>query len=205
MNGSLFADIDSPVVNLADMPDAEVSLYPSLLPSQQADELLASLQENINWKQEQIKMYGKTFDIPRMTAWYGDPNIAYTYSGIKVESNKWIPELLEIKKTIEKISEVQFNCVLLNLYRSGNDGVSWHSDDEPELGDNPVIGSMSLGQERVFQMKHKKSGERKDILLNHGSYLLMKGATQSHWQHQIPKSKKVMGKRINLTFRNIRE
>lgn len=204
MNGSLFADIDSPAVNLADMPDAEVSLYPSLLPSQQADELLASLQENINWKQEQIKMYGKTFDIPRMTAWYGDPNIAYTYSGIKVESNKWIPELLEIKKTIEKISEVQFNCVLLNLYRGGNDGVSWHSDDEPELGDSPVIGSMSLGQERVFQMKHKKSGERKDILLNHGSYLLMKGATQSHWQHQIPKSKKVMGRRINLTFRNIK-
>ena len=113
--------------------------------------------------------------------------------------------MLEIREKIEKISKSKFNSVLLNLYRSGSDSVSWHSDDEPELGKNPVIGSMSLGEEREFQMKHKYDRDLKqNILLQHGRFLLMKGKTQHNWLHQIPKSKSIKGERINLTFRVIK-
>ncbi len=192
-----------------DIPDAEVYLYPSLFAPRDADALLSALRKEIAWKQEKIKLYGREHAIPRLTAWYGDQNTTYVYSGIKVEASPWTASLLKIKETVELVSAVAFNSVLLNLYRDGSDSVSWHSDDEPELGDNPVIGSVSLGAERPFHMKHKtkmdKDGERlaKPIPLTHGSYLLMKGPTQHHWVHQIPKSKKDVEERINLTFRVI--
>ena len=187
------------------IPDAEVFLYPTLLSYHEADQLFDTLKKNIIWEKQKIKLYGEVHDVPRLTAWYGDPNKSYIYSGIKLNTNPWNAVLLKIREKIEKISKIKFNSVLLNLYRSGSDSVSWHSDDEPELGKNPVIGSLSLGETRQFQMKHKFNRDLKQkILLQHGSFLLMRGKTQHHWLHQIPKRKNLKGERINLTFRVIK-
>jgi len=187
------------------IPDAEVFLYPTLLSYHEADQLFDTLKKNIIWEKQKIKLYGEVHDVPRLTAWYGDPNKSYIYSGIKLNTNPWNAVLLKIREKIEKISKIKFNSVLLNLYRSGSDSVSWHSDDEPELGRNPVIGSLSLGETRQFQMKHKFNRDLKQkILLQHGSFLLMRGKTQHHWLHQIPKRKNLKGERINLTFRVIK-
>ena len=192
------------------MPDAEVRLYTSFFSQQEADTLLAALTPEageIHWKQEKITLYGKTHNIPRLTAWYGDPDNTYSYSGITVEASAWTPTLLNIKQAIEAVSDVRFNSVLLNLYRDESDGVAWHSDDEKTLGKNPVIGSVSLGAVRDFQMKHKTQTDNEGnkpattIRLEHGSYLLMQGPTQHHWVHRIPRSNHPMGPRINLTFR----
>ncbi len=187
-----------------DIPDAEVFLYPSLLSNQEADQLFDSLKTSIIWEKHKIKIYGVVHDVPRLTAWYGDPNKSYEYSGIKLQTRLWNSPLLKIREKIETISKTKYNSVLLNLYRSGSDSVLWHSDDEPELGKNPVIGSLSLGEAREFQMKHKYDRDLKQkILLKHGSFLLMKGKTQHNWLHQIPKRKNLKGERINLTFRTI--
>ncbi len=186
------------------MPDADVCFYPSFFAPREADALFDALRHTIDWKRETITLYGKAHHLPRLTAWYGDPHKTYRYSGIKVEASDWTPALRTIKKAVEPVSAVRFNSVLLNLYRDGSDSVAWHSDDEPELGNNPVIGSVSFGAERVFQMKQKTHREeQRQILLTHGSYLLMKGSTQHHWLHQIPKSRTPMGERMNLTFRII--
>ena len=187
-----------------DIPDAEVFLYPSLLSNEEADQLFDTLKKSIIWEKHKIKLYGEAHDVPRLTAWYGDPNKSYEYSGIKLKTRLWNAGLLKIREKIETISKTKFNSVLLNLYRSGSDSVLWHSDDEPELGKNPVIGSLSLGEAREFQMKHKYNRDLKqNILLQHGSFLLMKGKTQHNWLHQIPKRKNLKGERINLTFRTI--
>ena len=188
-----------------EITDAEVFLYSTLLSCHEADQLFDTLKNNIIWEKQKIKLYGEVHDVPRLTAWYGDPNKSYIYSGIKLNTNPWNAVLLKIREKIEKISKIKFNSVLLNLYRSGSDSVSWHSDDEPELGRNPVIGSLSLGETRQFQMKHKFDRDLKQkILLQHGSFLLMRGKTQHHWLHQIPKRKNLKGERINLTFRVIK-
>ena len=187
-----------------DIPDAEVFLYPSLLSNQEANQLFDCLKTSIIWEKHKIKLYGEVHDVPRLTAWYGDPNKSYEYSGIKLKTRLWNAGLLKIREKIETISKTKYNSVLLNLYRSGSDSVLWHSDDEPELGKNPVIGSLSLGEAREFQMKHKYNRDLKqNILLQHGSFLLMKGKTQHNWLHQIPKRKNLKGERINLTFRTI--
>ena len=185
------------------MPDADVVHFPGLFSLSEADSLFAQLKREVTWQQEKIKLYGQVHDLPRLTAWYGDPSKTYIYSGITVHSLEWIAPILEIKRRIESISDHSFNSVLLYRYRSGSDSVSWHADDEPELGQNPLIGSVSFGEARPFQMKHKFLDEKRKIILEHGSYLLMKGSTQHYWLHQIPKSKRAMGERINLTFRNI--
>ena len=186
------------------IPDAEVFLYPSLLSYDEADRLFDNLKTSIIWEKHKIKLYGEVHDVPRLTAWYGDPNKSYEYSGIKLKTRLWNAGLLKIREKIETISKTKFNSVLLNLYRSGSDSVLWHSDDEPELGKNPVIGSLSLGEAREFQMKHKYDRDlKKKFLLQHGSFLLMKGKTQHNWLHQIPKRKNLKGERINLTFRTI--
>ena len=186
------------------IPDGDVSICLNLFSAQESDKFFEVLKNEIAWKQEQINFFGKTHDIPRLTAWYGDFGKSYSYAGISVEPSSWTDTLLQIKEKIESVSNVKFNSVLLNRYRSGNDGVSWHSDDEPELGVNPIIGSVSFGQSRPFHLKHKDlEGVKEKVTLEHGSYLLMKGETQHKWLHQIPKSKKEMGERINLTFRII--
>ena len=203
----LFSNSNAGRTNCSEIviPDAEVFLYPSLLSYHEANQLFDTLKKNIIWEKQKIKLYGEVHDVPRLTAWYGDPNKSYIYSGIQLNTKPWNAALLKIREKIEKISKIKFNSVLLNLYRSGSDSVSWHSDDEPELGRNPVIGSLSLGETRQFQMKHKFDRNLKQkILLQHGSFLLMRGKTQHHWLHQIPKRKNLKGERINLTFRVIK-
>ena len=200
-----YSNAGSTNCSVINIPDAEVFLYPSLLSYHEADKLFDTLKKNIIWEKQKIKLFGGVHDVPRLTAWYGDPNKSYIYSGIKLKTKPWNAALLKIREKIEKISKIKFNSVLLNLYRSGSDSVSWHSDDEPELGINPVIGSLSLGETRQFQMKHKFDlNLKQNILLQHGSFLLMRGKTQHHWMHQIPKRKNLKGERINLTFRVIK-
>jgi alkylated DNA repair dioxygenase AlkB len=185
--------------------DGEVILYPNFFTFPESKDLLSQLETKILWRQDYIKIHGKTLAMPRLTAFYGDKDITYTYSRITMKAEAWIPELLAIKKRIEVIAKVNFNSVLLNLYRTGKDSMSWHSDDEPELGKNPIIASVSLGETRRFMLKHKyqKDLPSLSVDLTSGSFLLMQGNTQHFWQHQIPKSQKSLGKRINLTFRII--
>ena len=186
--------------------DGELRLYPHLFSPENSEKFLTQLKEKVNWQQEEIKLYGRKIPLPRLTAWFGDSGKTYMYSGITVEPEPWTPTLLEIKSRIEEVSNVTFNSVLLNYYRNERDSVSWHSDDEPELGINPIIGSVSFGDVRTFQLKQKtnKSTKVQSIDLPDGSYLEMSGTTQHQWLHQIPKRTRKIGPRINLTFRIIR-
>lgn len=193
--------------------DADLMLYPSLFEalgsdratSLQADRLLTELIHTIPWRQDWITVYGRSLPQPRLTAWYGDPGKSYTYSGITLIPMPWTPTLLELKAMTEALARVAFNSVLLNLYRNGNDSMGWHSDDEPELGENPIIGSLSLGETRRFMLRHRYQKELKHQMeLTSGSFLLMRGTTQHYWQHHVPKTKRPVGPRINLTFRAIR-
>ncbi|WP_017295839.1 alpha-ketoglutarate-dependent dioxygenase AlkB family protein [Geminocystis herdmanii] len=187
------------------LKNSEITLYRKFFTDDQSKNLFLELQEKIAWKQETIKLYGKTMPIPRLTAWYGDSDKTYVYSGITLQPLNWIKPLILIKNKIECFSPVKFNSVLLNLYRNGNDSVAWHSDDEPELGKKPIIGSVSLGGSRrfMFKSKDKNNPESYAIELTNGSFLLMAGDTQKYWLHQIPKTKKAVTPRINLTFRVI--
>ena len=196
---------DPKTVEKIPIKDGELLLYPHLFSPQESDDFLANLQETIDWKQEEIRLYGKPIPLPRLTAWFGDEGKTYMYSGITVQPGPWTSILSEIKSRVEEVSSVIFNSVLLNYYRNERDSVSWHSDDEPELGKNPIIGSVSFGDVRTFQLRHKAD---KSLIINrelsHGSYLKMAGSTQHHWLHQIPKRTRKIGPRINLTFRIIR-
>jgi alkylated DNA repair dioxygenase AlkB len=188
------------------LPDADVAYYDSFFPVENSDRLLDSLINQIQWKQNTIRFYGKESPVPRLEAWYGDPGMSYSYSGIRMDPLPWTEDLLEIKKIIEPVSMTTFNSVLINFYRDGKDRVAWHSDDEKELGKKPIIGSVSFGAERKFKLRHKKyreNGLRSDIMLKHGSFLLMSGSTQSHWAHEIPRTAKPLGPRVNLTYRKI--
>jgi len=185
--------------------DGEVLLFPSFFCKEESDRLFQSLLNNIEWEQYQIQFFGKMKDQPRLSAFYGESGMSYTYSGKKLIAKPWNPELLEIKDRIETIAGVKFSGVLLNLYRSGGDGIGWHSDAEKEHGTNHVIGSVSFGATRTFKLRHRQD---KQLLvktnLAHGSYLLMKGETQLNWQHQVPKTSKALAGRINLTFRELK-
>jgi alkylated DNA repair dioxygenase AlkB len=186
------------------MPDADIVFYHDFFSVMESDMFFEELLAHSVWKQEHIRLWGRTIALPRLTAWYGDAEKSYTYSGLTVHPHPWTPTLLAIKRRIEMVAEARFNSVLLNLYRDGRDSVSWHSDDEPELGQNPVIGSVSFGAIRRFQFKHKDiSTHRTSIDLPHGSLLLMQGATQQYWLHRLPKTTRSCGARINLTFRVI--
>jgi len=186
--------------------DGEVWLMPNFMPSEKAKSYYNLLMDNINWRQEEIKMYGKVYPVPRKTAWYGYEGFNYKYSGILCNPEPWTAELMEIKKVIEHfLPGENFNSVLLNLYRDGNDKVSWHADDEPLLGINPLIASVSLGSTRRFDLKHKTDPTQKlQIELIPGSLVVMRGALQHNWLHQIPTQKRVLEPRINLTFRTIK-
>jgi alkylated DNA repair dioxygenase AlkB len=189
------------------LPDGEVIIYRSFFNGLESNQLFKKLFDSINWRQDKMKIFGKEVDLPRLTAWYGDGGKSYTYSGITMNPDAWTPILLLIKERIEEVAQEKFNSVLINLYRNGKDYVSWHSDDEPELGRNPIIASVSFGQTRRFQFKHKlnKDLEKVEITLTDGSLLLMKGSTQHFWHHQIPKTSKQLKERINLTFRVIKQ
>lgn len=174
------------------------------LAPEEADSLFTHLLATTQWEQHYIKLFGKKLAIPRLTAWHAEMDLGYKYSGIQVCPKPWTPALLDIKNKLEKQFSTTFNSVLINRYRSGQDSVEWHADDEAVLGENPQIGSISLGVDRRFQLKHiDDTDERYDIVLNHGSALLMGGSTQHYWQHKLPKSRKLVGERINLTFRRI--
>ena len=160
--------------------------------------------KNIKWKQDFIRFYGKVHPLPRLTSWYGEPGKSYSYSGINSDPNSWVNNrLLEIKAEIEKVAKTSFNSVLLNLYRDGSDYLSWHADDEPELGNNPIIGSVNFGAERDFCLKLNEGNLKFTIPLKHGSLLIMGGELQHFWQHSVPKRRKIDDLRINLTFRTI--
>lgn len=168
------------------------------------EELAAVCFTNISWKQDSIKLYGKTIPLPRLTAWYGDEGKSYTYAGIRSEPNEWNKGLLYLKQETERLAEVGFNSVLLNWYRDGEDYLNWHADDEKELGLNPVIGSVNFGETRDFLLRRNIDPSQKITLpLKHGTLLIMRGELQHHWQHSVPKRKRVNGSRFNLTFRRI--
>ena len=185
--------------------DGAVTLHPAFFNAQKSDACFAALRRETAWRQSRIKLFGQTRNEPRLTAWHGDAGKIYSYSNIVLHPLPWTPLLLEIKNRVDEAAHTAFNSVLLNLYRNGRDSNGWHQDNEPELGANPVIASVSFGAARRFQMRHKI---RQDLKLNlelpHGSLLLMTDATQHHWQHQVPKTVKPVGERINLTFRVIR-
>ncbi|MBA3987381.1 MAG: alpha-ketoglutarate-dependent dioxygenase AlkB [Flavobacteriales bacterium] len=201
----LFGSTDKPKTQKFDLPDADVTLFEGFFTKQESDRLYKDLTDKILWQQDQIRFYGKMIDLPRLTAWYGENNKPYTYSGIPMNPHPWTEDLLFIKTRIEKEAGVNFSSVLLNLYRKGKDSVNWHCDDEKELGQNPVIGSVSFGETRPFQLRHltRKDLSKVDIQLTTGSFLLMKGTTQHFWEHQIPKTSRDIKPRINLTFRVI--
>ena len=189
--------------------NAILYLFPNFIKAGQASLLFQHLEKAIAWRQDHIMMYGNALPLPRLQAWYGDQRQKYTYSGIHLTSQNWLPVLDKMKTSLnQQCSEilnqpVEFNAMLANLYRNQQDSVAWHSDDEPELGQQPVIASVSLGASREFKMKHQVSGEKLTIPLTSGSLLIMAGDTQQYWQHAILKSKKSMAPRINLTFRHI--
>lgn len=200
---SLFNFHSEPLV--LDLPDAEIIYYPQLFVKEQADTIYYELLKEIAWQQDNITVYGKTHPQPRLTALYGNDGKPYSYSNITMQPKPWNSLLQKIKYYIEASTECQFTTVLLNQYRDGKDSNGWHADNEKELGTNPIIASLSLGAERVFQLKHNTISEaKKNIILEHGSLLLMKGSTQHFWKHQIPKTTKPIGNRINLTFRSIK-
>lgn len=177
---------------------------PAIFDADESITLLQSLIKNTTWKQESIYMYGKMVQTPRLTAWYGDVGKDYAFSGTRLKPLPWTDNLLYIKSKVELIAGITFNSVLLNYYRDGNDSVAWHSDNETELGKNPVIASVSFGQVRRFDIRHKKDHELKyAVYLENGSLLLMKGDLQQNWDHRIAKSIKPMKERVNLTFRVI--
>ena len=160
--------------------------------------------KSVSWKQEELIVFGKKHLEPRETAWYGDKEASYTYSGLTHKPKPWIPVLDEIRNDVTAIARASFNSVLANRCRDGQDGVAWHADDEFELGENPVIGSVSFGQTRRFQLRHKYEPRAVVSLdLHHGDLMVMSGGTQKFWEHQIPKTKQSITERINLTFRNI--
>ncbi|GAA0690044.1 alpha-ketoglutarate-dependent dioxygenase AlkB [Marinobacterium maritimum] len=185
------------------LPDAEIRYWPGFLTTEEADALLARLLNNIPWQQDRIRLFGREHLVPRLQAFMSDPGIHYTYSGLRLAGEPWLPALLPLKQQLEALCGQPFNALLLNLYRDGQDCMGWHADNEPELGPNPTIASISLGAPRRFRLRHNTSRDTEALTLEHGSLLLMAGSTQHHWQHSLPRTRRCQDPRINLTFRLI--
>lgn len=185
------------------LTDAEVSLDSHWLGPAEADRLLHGLHETIGWENHRIRLFGRQHASPRLSCWIGDPEATYRYSGSLFEPRPWPPSMIPLRERLSRQFGVAFNSVLANLYRDGRDCMGWHSDAEPELGESPVIASVSLGAVRRFVLKHRQTQEKLAIELPHGSLLVMAGATQRHYRHALPRTAKPVGMRINLTFRRI--
>lgn len=185
--------------------DGEAYYFGRIFSEEEAEDHFRKLMETTAWKSDEVLIFGKRIVTRRKTAWYGTKEFEYTYSKMTKKALLLTPELQELKERVEEVTGQEFNSVLLNLYHSGEEGMSWHSDAEAELGKDPVIASVSLGAERKFVLKNKNSKEKVNLLLENGSLLLMKGQTQKNWLHSLPKSKKVKEPRINLTFRSIKK
>ena len=183
--------------------DGEAIYFGPLCTANEADELFAALMEEIDWQHDRVKLYGREIVTKREVAWHGDAAFQYTYSHNTKTALPWTPTLQNIKQMVEAESGDSFNCCLLNIYHSGEEGMAWHADDEKELLPDGAIASVSLGAPRRFIFRHKADKEKAEILLAHGSLLLMRGTTQSHWEHSLPVMKRANGARINLTFRTI--
>jgi alkylated DNA repair dioxygenase AlkB len=209
MSMSLFADNQLNIFKATHqnlLPfDGEVFLYPNFYQEEGVYNLFEELKHTILWKQDKMKIYGKSVSFPRLTSWYADGDKTYTYSGVVNTPIPFTPLLLKIKKAAEQQCDKLFNAALLNFYRDGDDSMGWHSDNEKELSGNPVIASASFGATRTFQFKHKTQKNAKvSVALSNGSLLVMQGETQHNWLHQVPKTSKEAGQRINITFRDIK-
>jgi alkylated DNA repair dioxygenase AlkB len=185
------------------LPQADLLFDPAFLLPADADKLLAELRAEVAWEQRNIRIFGQEVPQPRLTAWYGDPAARYTYSGLTWEPLPWLPALLSVRQRLENATQTSYNSVLLNYYRDGRDSMGWHADDEPELGPAPAIASLSLGATRRFRLRPRAGQAHPSLSLDlpTGSLLLMRGPTQQHWQHALPKTARPIGPRLNLTFR----
>lgn len=183
--------------------DGIVQYYGRIIAPESANDFFQDLLNTILWKQDEAIIYGKRILTARKVAWHGDLPYEYTYSNTTKKALPWTKTLLALKEIVEKSAGESFNSCLLNLYHSGAEGMAWHSDSEKDLKKNGTIASLSLGAERKFSFKHKRTNQKVEMLLEHGSLLLMKNETQEHWQHRLPPSKRITSARINLTFRNI--
>lgn len=199
---SLFDEYSTATNNLLPI-DGEVYYHGQIMASVEANKYFDELMNGIVWENDQAMIFGKKIITKRKVAWYGDTAFSYTYSGITKQALIWTPALLELKTLAEKNSNETYNSCLLNLYHTGEEGMAWHSDGEKDLKKNGAIASLSFGAERKFAFKHKRTGEVVNTFLEHGSLLVMKGTTQTHWLHRLPPTKKVLNPRINLTFRTI--
>jgi len=187
--------------NLAD--GVELTLIKQFYNQPESDQLFNKLLSDLAWQEEDILIFDKWVKVPRLMCWYGDPDALYKYSGVVHRPLPWTQELMAIRNKMEHQCQCVFNSVLANLYRDGRDSMGCHADDERELGKNPVIASLSLGEERLFKMHHKKTKQALDIHLAHGDLLIMGGTCQHHWVHSVPKTKTLKTARINLTFRKV--
>ena len=191
------------------MSDDGLAVYHRAIFSvEEADRLFVQLLDEVAWRQDAIKMFGREVMQPRLTAWMGDPGAKYRYSGLSMEPAPWCASAQLIRSRVEAMTGLSFNSVLLNHYRHGNDSMGWHRDNEKELGSQPVIVSVSLGTERLFLLRRYRSKtDKKALPLAHGSVLIMSGLLQQHWEHCLPKVRKSLamsvGPRINLTFRRV--
>jgi alkylated DNA repair dioxygenase AlkB len=201
----LFAHSSGGSPERIELPDADILMYWEFLPRAEADGYLTTLLEQVVWRENEVFVWGKWRKQPRLVSWFGDPGATYSYSGSKMDPQPWTPTLQKLRRRVEGTVATAFNSVLLNLYRDQNDRMGWHGDDEPELGPEPTIASVSLGEERDFLLKHRTNRTLgvKHVPLHHGSLLVMAGQTQQTWQHAIEKERRPIGKRINLTFRRI--
>ncbi|GAB2502935.1 alpha-ketoglutarate-dependent dioxygenase AlkB family protein [Lysobacter humi (ex Lee et al. 2017)] len=186
-----------------DLPDADVRLEPGWLEPGAADALFAALLGEVPWRCHPVRLFGREVPSPRLSCWMGDPGAAYRYSGVRHLPEPWRPALAPLRTRLAAELGVAFDSVLVNLYRDGADAMGWHADDEPELGPAPVIASVSLGATRRFALKHRASGARHHVELPHGSLLVMAGTTQQAYRHALPRTRRPVGARINLTFRRV--
>ena len=206
---STAAIIDSALYDTAGerlpLADAELFWYPHFISRQHGETLMQALLEETPWRQDELRIHGRVIQVPRLQAWYGDAGARYGYSGLTLEPLPFTPRLTALREQLQDTLGLHFNAVLLNYYRNGSDSVSWHSDDEPELGPEPLIASMSLGEERRFELKHRTRTDlgKFALPLTGCSLLVMGKGVQKHWKHQIPKQPGISGARLNLTFRLI--
>jgi len=184
--------------------DGIVNYFGAIVNAKKSHNYFEKLLKNINWKNDEVVIYGKHIITKRKVAWYGDKNYHYNYSNTTKQALPWTKELLQLKAIVEDRADLKFNSCLLNLYHNGSEGMAWHSDDEAILNSEAGIASLSLGEERKFSFKHKATKETVSLQLESGSLLIMKGATQQHWLHALPKTVKSTEPRINLTFRVIK-
>ena len=202
-SGNMALSNEERIFNLLDK-DGKANYYGKIMTSTEANRYFDLLFKNILWENEEVVIFGRHVITKRKVAWYGDSNYMYTYSNTTKRAIAWTKELLHLKQIVEELAGTQFNSCLLNLYHDGKEGMAWHSDDEDSLGKNNTIASLSFGAERKFSFKRKQTRETVSIVLEHGSLLVMKDTTQSNWLHSLPKSKKIIHPRINLTFRTIK-